>query len=605
MSDFNSTDQAKSTDNIETLLAQFQNLINSERTIAEITQEANALTDQIEQYFKANEVPEKSVDSEVNVTTEPSDEAKHAEDTDESQNTAAQETQSTEDPEPSKQIAQSPAEQWDKLSRSYRKKRRKFYEERNKDLQENLKKRMALIESFKGLLTLEEDISNTLKTFKSLQQEWFASGPIPKNDYDMVWQTYRHHVENFYDYLDLNREFRDLDFKYNYDQKLRIIAQAQKLAALEDQNLAFKELQKLHKIWKEDIGPVAKEHREPLWQTFSEVTKIIHDKRQEFYQNRDEKQLENLARKKAIIQEIKGITAQNDPNHKSWQKSVKQVQKLRDEFFELGSVPKKENKALWAEFKEATNEYNQVKNAFFKDQKKELMANLKAKKDLILLAEKHLESEDFEQSTPIMKKIQADWRNIGPVPHRDSDKIWKRFKTACNAYFEKLQNEQKLESASEQKALDKKKEILKALSNKKATPFKDIEALKLTISQWNETGKVPAKHSALESEFFDCVKTHLVQLGQTEHEATVTSFSLKIEGFVAQGQDQLLRQQGQLVDQKIKELKTEINQLENNLGFFQNVAQDNPLLKEVHKNIAGHRNDLALWQEKKQVLRGL
>jgi len=282
MSDFNSTDQAKSTDNIETLLAQFQNLINSERTIAEITQEANALTDQIEQYFKANEVPEKSVDSEVNVTTEPSDEAKNAEDTDESQNTAAQETQSTEDPEPSKQIAQSPAEQWDKLSRSYRKKRRKFYEERNKDLQENLKKRMALIESFKGLLTLEEDISNTLKTFKSLQQEWFASGPIPKNDYDMVWQTYRHHVENFYDYLDLNREFRDLDFKYNYDQKLRIIAQAQKLAALEDQNLAFKELQKLHKIWKEDIGPVAKEHREPLWQTFSEVTKIIHDKLKNF-----------------------------------------------------------------------------------------------------------------------------------------------------------------------------------------------------------------------------------------------------------------------------------------------------------------------------------
>jgi len=161
MSDFNSTDQAKSTDNIETLLAQFQNLINSERTIAEITQEANALTDQIEQYFKANEVPEKSVDSEVNVTTEPSDEARHAEDTDESQNTAAQETQSTEDPESSKQITQSPAEQWDKLSRSYRKKRRKFYEERKEDLQEDHKKRIARSESFKGLLTLEEDISNT------------------------------------------------------------------------------------------------------------------------------------------------------------------------------------------------------------------------------------------------------------------------------------------------------------------------------------------------------------------------------------------------------------------------------------------------------------
>ena len=589
MSDLNSTDQALSTDNIEGLLTQFQNLINSERTIAEIIHEANALTDQIEQYFKANEA------ASANEAPDATEEA------------VANEVpeKPTEDPGTSKQMTLSAAEQWDKLSRSYRKKRRKYFEERNIDLQENLKKRMALIESFKGLLTVEEDISNTLKTFKSLQQEWFACGPIPKNDYDMVWQTYRHHVENFYDYLDLNREFRDLDFKYNYDQKLRIITQAQKLVALEDQNLAFKELQKLHKIWKEDIGPVAKEHREPLWQTFSEVTKIIHDKRQEFYQNRDEKQSENLARKKAIIQEIKGITAQNDPNHKSWQKSVKRVQKLRDEFFDLGPVPNKENKALWSEFKEATSEYNQVKNTFFKDQKKELMANLKAKKDLIMLAEKHLESTDFEQSTPVMKKIQADWRNIGPVPHRDSDKIWKRFKTACNAYFEKLQSEQKLENESEQKALAKKKEILKAISNKNTTSFKEIGALELTVSQWIETGKIPVKHSPLENQFFDCVKTHLMQLGQSEQEAALTSFRLKIEGFDAQGQDQLLQQQGQLVDQKIKELKTEINQLENNLGFFQNVAQDNPLLKEVHKNITGHRNDLALWQEKKKVLRRL
>ena len=605
MSDLNSTDSTISADKIEALLAQFHNLINSERTIVEITQEANTLTEQIEQYIKASNIAEKSVDQEVQISSEVNDAPSNAVDTDQIKDTEDKKTEHIEDSGTQTQNALSVVEQWDKLSRNFRKKRRKYYEERNKDLQENLKKRMALIESFRGLLTVEEDISNTLKTFKSLQQEWFDCGPIPKSDYDMVWQTYRHHVENFYDYLDLNREFRDLDFKYNYDQKLRIIAQAQKLAALEDQNLAFKELQKLHKIWKEDIGPVAKEHREPLWQTFSEVTKIIHDKRQEFYQNRDEKQLENLARKKAIIQEIQAITTQNDPNHKSWQKSVKHVQKLRDEFFDLGPVPKKENKALWSEFKQANSDYNQIKNAFFKDQKKELMANLKAKKELIELAEKHLESEDFEQSTPLMKKIQADWRNIGPVPHRDSDKIWKRFKTACNAYFQKLQSEQKLESESEQNALAKKKEILKTLTKKNTGNFKELDELKLAVNHWHETGKIPAKHTGLENEFFDCITMHLIELGQSEHEAALTSFNLKIEGFVAQGQDQLLQQQGQLVDQKIKELKTEINQLENNLGFFQNVAQDNPLLKEVHKNITGHRNDLALWQEKKQVLKRL
>ena len=599
MSDLNATEQTNTPINIETLLADFQGLIDSERSIAEITPEINSLTEQIEVYFKDLEASDsepieviEQTDSDPNVSP---NEEPLAQISDESL------TEESKDQNP-RGTAEA---QWDRLSRIYRKKRRKYYEERNKDLQVNLEKRKALIESFKGLLQVEENITHTLKTFKGLQEEWYAAGPIPKNDYEMVWQTYRHHVENFYDYLDLNREFRDLDFKYNYDQKLRIIAQAQHLLTMEDQNMAFKELQKLHKIWKEDIGPVAKEHREPLWQTFSEVTKIIHDKRQTFFQQRETKQLENLARKKAIIEEISAIVAPSEPSHKSWQKSVKRVQKLRDEFFDLGPVPKKENKSLWANFKEVTKNYSQAKNAFFKDQKKEQMANLKAKKELIQLAEQHLESNDFDHSTPLMKKIQADWRKIGPVPHRDSDKLWKRFKTACNAYFDKVSNEHKRESEAEQKALAKKKALLKSIQGNKATHYKKLEDLQSEVDQWITSGKISAKHTALENQFFDCIKTHLTHLGQSEHEASLTSFDLKIKGFVAQGQNQLLQQQGQMVEQKIKELKTEINQLENNLGFFQNAAQDNPLVQEVHNNIEGHRNDLHLWQEKKEILRRL
>jgi len=575
MSDLNATEPVNSSDNIETLLVQFQNLLNSENSIAEISAEINALTEQIERHFKAEDLKNEEVDSQPH---ESADNDKTKSDT---------------------------HEQWDRLSRTYRKKRRKYYEERNKDLQENLNKRLALIESFKGLLTIEENITHTLKTFKALQEEWYAAGPIAKNDYEMVWQTYRHHVENFYDYLDLNREFRDIDYKYNYDQKLRIIARAQELVSMEDQNMAFKELQKLHKIWKEDIGPVAKEHREPLWQTFSEVTKVMHDKRQTFFQEREAQQIDNLTRKKAIVTEIAAIAEQNDQDHKLWQKSVKRVQKLRDEFFDIGPVPKKENKTLWSDFKEVTKQFNQVKNSFFKDQKKQHMANLNAKKELILLAEQHLASGNFEESTPLMKKIQADWRKIGPVPHRDSDKIWKRFKAACNAYFDKLHNEQKAENASEQKALVKKKSILKTLSDKKKSSFKSLEDIKLEVDQWYASGKISAKTTGLENEFFDCIKTHLMHLGQTAHQAEMTSFTLKIEGLVTQNQEQLLQQHGQLVEQKIKDLKSEINLLENNLGFFQNVAQNNPLLQEVHANMAAHRDDLTLWQEKKEILRRL
>ncbi len=473
MSDVTESGLENSSENIETLLAKFQNLLNSEHNIPEISPEINSLTEQIEGYFKINKSSGPVAESATQVGDDSGSQVEDESATDSSLDESNQHN-STEPKAPQDETTLH--EYWQRLSKKYRRKRRQYYEERNKDLHKNLEKRMALIESFKSLLTVEENITHTLKTFKALQEEWYAAGPIPKNDYEMVWQTYRHHVENFYDYLDLNREFRDLDFKYNFDQKKRLIEQAQHLAGLEDQTLAFKELQKLHKIWKEDIGPVAKEHREPLWEAFSAATKIIHDKRQAFFDQRDAQQKENLSRKQAIIQEIKAHATQDKQEQKSWQKSMSQVQKLRDEFFELGPVPKKHNKSLWSEFKETTRKYNELKNAFFKNQKKEYMANLRAKRELIRIAEQHLDTDDFQKSTPVMKKIQADWRNIGPVPYRDSDKIWKQFKSICNAYFDKLNNEHKLENEAEQKALNQKNALLKSLENQKEGSIQNMDS---------------------------------------------------------------------------------------------------------------------------------
>jgi len=564
---------------IDALLESFNGLLDQQDNIPEIAPKINALSEHITAYFK-----------QINTQTDIQKEAaKPREETDDSE----------EDPLaiPSEDTF---AKRWEKLSLTYRRKRRKYFEERNKDLQENLKKRLLLIESFKGLLNLEENITNTLKTFKSLQQQWFEAGAIPKKEYETVWQNYRHHVENFYDYLDLNREFRDLDFKYNYDQKMRIIHQALNLATLEDQNLAFKELQKLHKIWKEDIGPVAKKYREPLWQKFSEITKIIHDKRQEFFKQKDYHQAENLSKKQEIIKRIQELTNAKDNSYKSWQKAAKQVQKLRNEFFEIGAVPKKENKALWAEFKETTRAFNQAKNGFFKDQKKSQMANLIAKKELINLAEAHQMDTDFQKATPIMKKIQSDWRNIGPTPHRDSDKIWKQFKTACNTYFDRLHNEQKKESETELKALSSKKVLIDQMRGKNAVKFKTESDVKSIVEQWHEMGKLSLKEQRLETDFFTHVAKALEALGHKSDQAKLKSFQLFTGGLAAQNQDNLLQQQGQLVEQNIKDLKTSINQLENNLGFFQNSKADNPLLAEVHQNIDKQKTDLEMWQAKRQ-----
>ena len=577
-------DLAQADMNIEALLEAFKGLLDDEDDIPEIAPKINALSEHIEAHFKQINAPQKQ------------------------QNETAQPIEQTADSDEDASVESKDdtlARRWEQLSRNYRRKRRKYFEARNKDLQENLKKRQLLIESFKGLLNQEENITNTLKTFKALQQEWHEAGPIPNNEYERVWQTYRHHVENFYDYLNLNREFRDLDFKYNYDQKMRIIHQALNLATLEDQNLAFKELQKLHKIWKEDIGPVAKEHREPLWEKFSEITKIIHDKRQEFFKQKDRHQAENLSKKQAIIKRIQELADTTGNQHKNWQKAAKKVQKLRDEFFEIGAVPKKENKTLWAEFKETTRAFNQAKNAFFKDQKKSQMNNLRAKKELIALAEAHQMDEDFKKATPIMKKIQSDWRSIGPVPHRDSARIWARFKTACNTYFDRLHSLQKQESESELKALSTKKAIMDQMTGKNKAKFQSQEEVESIVVKWHEAGKLPVKQHKLADEFFDSIAKALEACGQTPDDAKLRSFELYTGGLAAQNQDTLLKQQGQLVDQNIKNLKAEINQLENNLGFFQNSKADNPLLSEVHQNIDKHKHKLELWQAKRQWLRNL
>ncbi len=210
----------------------------------------------------------------------------------------------------------------------YREKRNHYYKNLKKDLQFNFEKRLALIEELKGLLAVEENINTTYKQFKSIQDRWREAGPIPRDRYNTVWNNYHHHVENFYDFLHLNREFRDLDFKHNLDQKLKIIMRAEELAKETDTDRSFRELQMLHKIWKEETGPVEKSYRDEIWERFSAATKLIHDKRSE-YLGEIEKEFENnLLIKNDIINQIKALSENPENNHKSWQNNIQKLEKF-------------------------------------------------------------------------------------------------------------------------------------------------------------------------------------------------------------------------------------------------------------------------------------
>lgn len=496
---------------------------------------------------------------------------------------------------------------FDQLFRTYRKKRKNYYEALNKDLNENLARRLALIESFKGLLSVEENINTTLKAFKALQEQWHMAGPIPKAQYDMVWSTYRHHVENFYDFLDLNREFRDMDFKHNLEQKVKIIERAQALSQEADVSKAFNELQQLHKIWKEELGPVAKEYREDVWNTFSEYSKVIREKREVQLKIQETLREQIFEQKMTMIEGIKQHTTSAKSTHKDWQKAMEAVQVLRDQFFALGQVPKDKNKVVWKSFKEVTRDFNQAKNDFYKNYKNEQLTHLDQKEALIAQAESLKDSEDFIKTTPLMKKIQSDWKKIGHVPRKDADKLWKKFKTACNHYFDRINAER---NSAKQEEVDhlKTKELLLAELKALALSADQSEALaQLTdmAQQWRSIGKVPAKDRNIEQDFEKVLNNHYGSIGLSKQDVAISRYANKLASFVAQDNDKLLEQEALMVSKKITEISQEIIQLENNLGFFQHVDKSNPMVVEVYKTIDLRKADLALWKAKKKSIRAL
>jgi hypothetical protein len=371
--------------------------------------------------------------------------------------------------------------QFNEVYSDFREKRDQYYKQLDQSLKTNLQKRLEIIEELKGLIDIEEDINTTYNNFKDLQNRWKNAGPIPRANYNDVWRTYHHHMEIFYDFLHLNRELRDLDFKHNLEEKQKLVERAEALADEPDLNKAFRELQTLHKIWKEDIGPVAKEHREEIWEKFSNATKAMHQRRQEHFQELEKVYEKNLEKKQEIIAGITKIAENVADNHRGIQQQIKEVEALRESFFKAGKVPQRVNEETWGQFKETVRKFNRTKNAFYKNQKKEQQQNLEKKRELLQLAVSLKDSDDWAEVTPQMKRIQRDWKKIGHVPRKYSDKIWKEFKDACNHYFDRLHAERNDAHNEEFENFKKKSECLDRLkafqlSGDKKKDIEDIKA---------------------------------------------------------------------------------------------------------------------------------
>ncbi|GGD10982.1 DUF349 domain-containing protein [Hyunsoonleella pacifica] len=485
--------------------------------------------------------------------------------------------------------------------RDYRNKLNDHYKNIEQNLKQNLQKKLEIIEELKGLINVEENINTTYKHFKELQERWRNTGPIPRDKYNNAWNSYHHHVEIFYDFLHLNRDLRDLDFKHNLEKKIKIIELAEELGKYDDPMRAFRELQELHKMWKEELGPVGKEHREVIWERFKAATKVINDKKQVYFKEIDKVYEKNLEKKEEIISEIANITSNASNSHGGWQKKIKEIEILRENFFNAGKVPIKVNETTWSKFKEAVRNFNRKKNAFYKDLKKEQYQNLQKKKELVKIAEDNMDSEDFDATTPLMKKIQSDWKKIGHVPRKDSDKIWKQFKTACNAYFDRLHSKRNEANKEFIEAFNKKQELLETLKNIELTKDKDkdLTVIKDHVNTWKTLGKVPNDKRYIEGKFNKVVDELFSKLKIDKNEAEMIKFETKLETLNNNDDNnRSLDNEHSFIRKKIDEIKSKINQLENNLQFFTNVEDDNPLVKEVNTNIAKHKKELELWKTK-------
>ena len=485
-------------------------------------------------------------------------------------------------------------EEYNKLLSEYKRTRDAYYSELENRLNENLEKRLLVIERLKALID-EADPKTMYTVFKEIQDSWRKIGPVPKTRYNDTWKIYHFHVERFYDLLHLSKDYRDLDFKNNLEEKLKIIAEAEALTLEKDVNYAAKKLQDLHKAWKEDIGPVASEMREEIWKKFSNATKKIHDRRHEHYKEMRSKVQEIIEKKLEVIQELNNYDFSKNDSHNDWQKSIKEIEKLRQKYFDAGKLPYAKSEEVWQKFKAATKRFNAAKNAFYKQEKSGQQDNLKKKLALIKIAESFKDSEDWEEATNTMKKIQSDWKKIGHVPRKFSDDIWKKFKAACNHYFDRYHQQKNAISKEQQAIVDAKKEFLEKLKEtKKATK----DSLTKAINDWNDLGRLPRKFRHLDGKFNKQLDLLLDKLSVDKTEFTMLKFTNTIDGLADDNESRKLESEEIFIRKKIDEIKREIQQLENNLGFFQNADEKNPLVVNVKNQVKDFKKNLDVWKQK-------
>ena len=474
------------------------------------------------------------------------------------------------------------------LYNKYKKERAEYNRQLEKEREDNLAAKEAVIADLKALLEKQEDVNATFPEFREIQNRWRAIGPVPAQSYRNINETYQLYVEQFYDMVKINRELRDLDFKKNLEAKEQFCAFAEKLAENPNVVEAFRELQKLHEQWKE-FGPVAKEYRDQIWDRFKAATAVINKKYQAFFEGIKEQQAENLVKKTALCEKVEEIAEREVTNSNEWNAFSKEIEDIQKEWKTIGFASKKENQKIYDRFRAACDKFYGRKRDFYTEYKDSINTNLEKKISLCEAAEALKSSTEWKKATDQFINLQKQWKEIGAVPRKKSEQLWKRFRAACDEFFAERDKNAKPENDfyGNLKAQQPLIEEIKAYELK--NDESDAAAMQDFQKRWQEIGFVPFKEKD--------------NIAQAYKEALNAKFPHNGRGNNrrARGGRPALSEKERLI-QKYHQLEQDIVTYENNIGFFSMSKNSAPLVKQMEDRIAQSKEELKALAEQIRVL---
>ena len=471
----------------------------------------------------------------------------------------------------------------------YRTKRDEATALSDKEKEDNYKAKLEIIEELKQLVDSEETLNSTFAKFHDLQARWRGIGQVPQARVSDLYETYNLHIENFYDYVKINKELRDLDWKRNLEAKTSLCEQAEALTEAASVVEAFHKLQKLHEEWRE-IGPVAMEHKESLWERFKNASTVINRRHQEHFEGIKAEQIRNFERKTALCEEIEKMIADAPTSHKAWNKVSERLQEIQAEWRTIGFAPKKDNNKVYDRFRSACDKFFEVKHSFYAEAKDDMAKNLEIKNSLCERAEAIVERTDWAKATEELLALQAEWKKSGTVARKYADTVWKRFRAACDKFFERKSQHFSSVDNEYSANLAAKKALLEEMAQAVVKSFEDIKTFQ---RRWSDIGFVPIRYKEeLQKQYKAILDKLFAAVRGADREQQMSRFKEKVASMRDAG-DKRLRSEREKLYNRVKQFEQEIQTLENNVGFFAKSKGAEAMIAAVEEKIAKAKRDMA------------